>query len=101
MNKATKLGDTPLSIAKSEGNYKIVELLKERVVALLRVEIRSTVNEIQACIICMNDKPEVILVPCGHHNFCGGCAYQWREEQKGCPMDRMRITDIIPLKPEK
>ena len=100
VNKATKKGETPLSIAASEKHSKVVDLLKERVVSFSKEEAKRQ-DDIPTCIVCMDRKPEVMLLPCGHHNLCGLCAHQWREEQKGCPMDRRRIRDIVPLEREE
>ena len=93
MNKATTKGATPLSISQLLGHAEIVELLKEKV--------RKRKADLTTCIICLDNVPEVVLVPCGHQNLCGGCAYQWYEEKKCCPTDRKKITEIIPLEVEE
>ena len=58
-------------------------------------------NDNPTCIVCMDRKPEVALVPCGHQNLCGVCAYQCKEQQDKCPTDRIRIMEIIPLENEE
>ena len=64
----------------------------------LKEKVREPPEESSACIVCLDRMPDVVLIPCGHKNMCGACAYQWwSEEMKGCPMDRTWITEILPL----
>ena len=51
------------------------------------------------CVICMDRRPEVVLVPCGHQNVCAPCAHQWKEESGSCPTDRRKIDLIVTLIP--
>ena len=92
MNRATRRGSTPLSISQRKGHAKIVELLKEKV--------RKRKANVTNCIICLDNEPDVVLVPCGHQNLCGGCAYQWYEEKMRCPTDRKKIKEILALENE-
>ena len=79
VNKANRSGTTPLHIAQSESrrsqsqsHAKIEELLKEKV--------RKQLNENTTCIIYLDSRADVVLVPCGHQNLCAPCAYQWYEQ---------------------
>ena len=75
-------------------NYNsIIRIIMEKLIKPLE-------DENSSCIVCMDNKPEVVLIPCGHQNMCSPCAYQWNEEQKGCPLDRIHISGILPLDPE-
>ena len=56
-------------------------------------------NTRQNCVICMDREPEVVLVPCGHQNICAPCAYQWKEENGCCPIDRREIQMIVTTIP--
>ena len=58
---------------------------------------REDEREDLECIVCMDLKPDVVLVPCTHNNLCHSCANKIYQEQKKCPIDRIKITDIIPL----
>ena len=49
------------------------------------------------CIVCMDLKPDTILVPCSHNNLCRPCAEKIVQRDKRCPIDRIHITGIIPL----
>ena len=89
INKATKDGSTPLHIAATKGHNDLVELLKKNIIMVP--------NDNHTCIVCMDSKPEVALVPCGHKNLCGFCANRCKERQHKCPTDRTRIVEITPL----
>ena len=56
-------------------------------------------NSRHTCVICMDRTPEVVLVPCGHQNICAPCAYQWKEENGCCPIDRREIQTIVTTIP--
>ena len=92
INLSHKNGKTPLSMAVQEGHTEVVSVLKRK--------ITTPSNQAATCIVCLDLKPDVALVPCGHQNMCGACAHQWNEEQKGCPIDRTKILEILPLKRE-
>ena len=40
---------------------------------------------IPTCVVCMDNPPNVVLVPCGHQNLCSPCANQWKDENGTCP----------------
>ena len=54
---------------------------------------------IPTCVVCMDNPPNVVLVPCGHQNLCSPCANQWKDENGTCPTDRKEIVMIVPLIP--
>ena len=95
LTKAKKSGETPLGIALKKiahphANYDgIVRIILEQLI--------KPQDENSTCIVCMDRRAEVVLVPCGHQNMCSPCAHQWDGEQKGCPMDRINISGILPL----
>ena len=93
INLSHKNGKTPLSMAVQEGHDEVVSVLKRK--------IATPLNEGATCIVCLDRMPDVVLVPCGHQNICGACAHQWNEEQKGCPIDRTKIIEILPLEKEE
>ena len=93
LTKGCKNGFTPLSIALRRKNLE-GEGKFDEVVSLLKEGIRRPKNETSTCIVCMDRRPEVVLVPCGHQDMCGPCAYQWGYQ---CPVDRIRISEILPL----
>ena len=95
LNKAIKSGETPLGIAVKRIAHPHAEY--DSIVRIILDQLIKPLDENSTCIVCMDNRSEVVLVPCGHQNMCGPCAHQWDEEQKGCPMDRIKISGILPL----
>ena len=94
LTKAIKSGDTPLSIAMKWGQS---QAKYDSIVRIILEQLIKPQDENSTCIVCMDKRPEVVLVPCGHQNMCSPCASKWDGEQKGCPMDRIKISGILPL----
>ena len=90
VKKASKDGVTPLQIAKLEGHEEIVSKIVKHM--------KRPLDEDQTCLVCLDRTADVFLVPCGHQNLCGPCAYQINEESKRCPTDRSDILEIVPLR---
>ena len=82
-------GHTPMAMAWGMGHNKVAELLKRK--------LREPLDDDSVCIVCLDRRPDVVLIPCGHKNMCRACARQWKKEQKGCPVDRTWILDILKL----
>ena len=89
---------------ESEDNIDSDDSDEDEVAPLLYQD--SSDDEIQlqpqgahTCIICMEREPDVFLVPCGHQNVCGPCAYEWKEHSGRCPTDRKEIQMIVPKIP--
>ena len=66
----------------------------------LKEAVRRRVEEEEelTCIVCMDFKREVVLVPCTHNNLCRSCAVKIFQEDRRCPLDRIHITEIVPLR---
>ena len=74
--------------AASDGDYeKVKQLLKSK----------KPLNEHEYCLLCSDRTPDVVLIPCGHQTLCNACAHKWEEKKQGCPLDRLPISQIIPL----
>ena len=89
VSKARTDGCSPLEIALQQGHHDIASLLKER--------LKRPMNQTLTCIVCLSRKPDVVLVPCGHQQLCGPCAYELNERQNICPVDRITFSEILPL----
>ena len=89
LTKAKKNGFTPLGVAIHRGHGRVAEIIKE--------DIKKPLNDELTCIVCLDREADVALVPCGHKNLCGPCAYQCNEGQGTCPTDRIKIKVILPL----
>ena len=57
-SRARKNGCTPLEMA--------LLMRRDRIAALLKARVRVALNEGAACIACLDRRPGVALVPCGH-----------------------------------
>ena len=127
VNKSDVNGKTPLMGAAYNGHTRVVELLlgrdgmevgpdREGETALYMAEIRGHAGAAQllrgrlltggstpryderaTCVACLDSESEVELVPCGHRVLCGACAHSWFNRQLGCPVDRIKVAEIIPL----
>ena len=83
-------GETALYLAGARGHAGAAALLRESSAATRRYG-RET------CVACLAGEAEVELVPCGHRVLCGACAHAWFNRQVGCPVDRVKVAEIVPL----
>ena len=83
-------GETALYLAGARGHAGAAALLRESSAATRRYG-RET------CVACLAGEAEVELVPCGHRVLCGACAHAWFNRQTGCPVDRVKVAEIVPL----
>ena len=90
VNQANNDGKIPLQMAVLRGHDKVRNTLLDKTWGQI-------MKENPTCIICMDRGTNVILVPCGHPNTCGPCAIDWDKQDKGCPMDRRQIDEILIL----
>ena len=95
LSKATKSGEIPLGMAMERMDFPNPNF--KSIVAVILEQLVKPMDEKSTCIICFDSVPEVVLIPCGHQNLCGPCAHQWDGEKKGCPVDRIKISGILPL----
>ena len=92
VGKANKNGETPISIANKKGHFEVEALLKKK--------IKRQQHEAEKCFACEDRTPDVVFFPCGHQNMCRPCAEHWHTENKGCPIDRIPISQIEQLTEE-
>lgn len=53
--------------------------------------------EVNECVVCLCDKPDVIFIPCAHLCACSGCyADMAKTARPQCPLCRRTITQTIP-----
>jgi len=55
-----------------------------------------------ACILCMERAPDMMLIPCGHRCFCRKCIVETiciaiRSEAPACPLCRTTIDNMVLL----
>ena len=84
-------GETALYLAGARGHDGAAALLRECSAVSTGRYGRDT------CVACLAGEAEVELVPCGHRVLCGACAHAWFNRQTGCPVDRVKVAEIVPL----
>lgn len=47
------------------------------------------------CLVCLDSKYDVIIVPCGHYCMCASCAYKLEQTSGKCPLCRGNIEKIV------
>lgn len=48
----------------------------------------------ECCAICIENKPDCVLMPCGHIAFCHKCLEKWIHEKKSCPYCRKELVSF-------
>jgi len=59
---------------------------------------RSELKEIYIaddCVICLDEKPNVVFGPCGHSCMCKVCFEQMQKIKQQCPLCRRPITNLF------
>lgn len=52
-------------------------------------------DEDASCNVCLENKPRVCLIPCGHFVLCFGCYKSIKDTTKICPMCRGEIKNAV------
>ncbi|OZC07736.1 hypothetical protein X798_05215 [Onchocerca flexuosa] len=72
---------------------KVEQLIEE--IRIERDELRSALNKIPKCVICLDKRPQKLYMPCLHFVCCDECG----NELEQCPICRQKlcgkITNII------
>uniref|UniRef100_A0A915Q1D8 RING-type domain-containing protein n=1 Tax=Setaria digitata TaxID=48799 RepID=A0A915Q1D8_9BILA len=62
-------------------------------IRLERDEVRSTLNKIPTCVICLDKRPQMLYMPCSHFICCEGCGSRFEQ----CPACRQKICGKITV----
>ena len=57
----------------------------------------DVINDDKTCVICMDNKKDHVIVPCGHACLCGDCVEMFKDGQQKCPLckaDIMTVTKV-------
>jgi len=54
------------------------------------------VEKVEDCVICLDEKCNTIIMPCGHLTVCKGCAKSLHQKKQPCPICRGAIESLIP-----
>ncbi|XP_045455435.1 E3 ubiquitin-protein ligase LRSAM1-like isoform X1 [Melitaea cinxia] len=89
--KSQNYNDADLNIKSASPNSPPLDT-KQNCSGVLNVDEKESTNVEGECVICMDEKSEVVFVPCGHMCCCHSCA---QNELEGCPMCRTKIERTI------
>jgi len=64
------------------------------VLTRLKLELENRIAT-TTCSICMDARSSVMLMPCGHRNFCFGCVRKLRN--RDCPICRQPFTSTVDM----
>jgi hypothetical protein len=59
----------------------------------------EVVFEVNECVICMENIPDQIFIPCGHLCSCSSCYVQLKKSKPDCPLCRRHIISAIKNTP--
>lgn len=81
----------------SKYNIKIIEDNSNIINNIESKECKISIKQIYEnvdtdCIVCMDKKYEVVLVPCGHYCLCKECATHLQKLKSNCPLCRQKIN---------
>lgn len=71
------------------------KLLIRRKLALIEDEKCDDGEDDQICVVCSDSKKIIALLPCGHKQLCGRCAFLTVHERNCCPLCNATILDIV------
>lgn len=72
----------------NKANIKIIDT--EDVESIEDAMQNLNIYEVSDCCICLEEKSEMVMVPCGHLCLCNACSSAFKEQK--CPMCRSVIT---------
>lgn len=52
-------------------------------------------NKENICTKCYIKTTDVVILPCGHGNYCNDCLEQWSEKNDNCPTCGVKMTDVV------
>ena len=52
-------------------------------------------NKENICAKCYLKTTDVVILPCGHGNYCNDCLEQWSEKNDKCPTCGVKMTDVV------
>ena len=86
VNKADHNGANALMMALEKSESECFWIIVEKMI--------QPVYENSECLACLDRRPNVVLIPCGHQILCSVCASQLNAQGRGCPIDRIEIIHV-------
>ena len=68
----------------------------EKIKPTVKNESKQSTNSggVNTCLVCVHEKPNALLYPCGHLHYCLTCANKLSHR---CPTCRNEILDIVQV----
>ncbi|CAG9537850.1 unnamed protein product [Cercopithifilaria johnstoni] len=90
-----QLVEKEVDLKRCENYYDEVRKAEQLVeqIRLERDEVRSTLNKIPTCVICLDKRPQMLYMPCSHFICCDGCGSRFEQ----CPACRQKICGKITV----
>ena len=51
----------------------------------------------EICVICMTEVADYLLLPCGHQCGCNNCLNSLKNEERKCPICRIKFTNLVKV----
>ena len=82
---------------------RLEKSLKENKKLLLKIrkledQVKKLEIDTKKCIICDENEPNTLLIPCHHAHFCKDCINKWGLTNDTCPTCRETFTSKITYK---
>lgn len=74
-------------------NKSAIEAVDEEVSAITIDNIYGEVDD--ECVICLEEKCEMVFIPCGHFCTCGTCCSSLQSSSFNCPLCRSSIVQVV------
>jgi hypothetical protein len=98
-----EIGPNDLTLVHQAGKAPFYRVNKSAIKVLATPVDMSKLKiyEVEECIICYSETPNIILVPCGHLCCCAGCykALQTSGNAKSCPICRRKVDTTCVHEP--
>ncbi len=98
-----EIGPNDLTLVHQAGKAPFYRVNKSAIKVLATPVDMSKLKiyEVEECIICYSETPNIILVPCGHLCCCSGCfkALQSSGNAKSCPICRRKVDTTCVHEP--
>ena len=62
-----------------------------------QMDLSQATDSEQSCIVCMSNKRQIVLNPCGHYIMCIGCTDKIMKDTKICPVCQKSIITAIKI----
>lgn len=83
--------------SKHDKNMEKLNETREKIKSLVSSKTKTKENESASCVVCLDERPNVLLMPCAHACLCTDCSNN--PQLVKCPMCRGIIINKITFFP--